>query len=358
MSSGGVDPVRWASLEYVNLWTSAPTLRFPLVTTGDAAGAGRLGAPGTRVLLGDGPLAMGSFPSGRLTLGGWFDDDENLGAEFSVLFSGVRAAHFQAASDSAGAPLLAIPFSDVTGATPQESSLVISQPGVRQGNISADDANAFFSMELDGLVELSDLLPGDAYRTTLVGGLRFLTFKERFQLDSASSDLSGLSSTTNDIFMDKDYFSGGDFGLRTSRRFKRFTVELTAKTAIGVTQQYQYITSQHGLAFYPTRVDYSARDGLFSQGTNISYFYPHYAFSVVPSARLRLGYDLTQHLRLTLSYEAFLWTRVMRPSDQIDRQINLSQLSGPLAGAARPAVLSNRTDFWAQGFSVGLQYNY
>ena len=51
--TAGVDPVRWASFEYVNLWTSAPPLRFPLITTGDAASGGRLGAPGTRVLLGD-----------------------------------------------------------------------------------------------------------------------------------------------------------------------------------------------------------------------------------------------------------------------------------------------------------------
>jgi len=49
---------------------------------------------------------------------------------------------------------------------------------------------------------------------------------------------------------------------------------------------------------------------------------------------------------------------MMRPSDQLDRQINLSQLNGPLVGAARPAVLSNHTDFWAQGFTVGLQFNY
>ncbi|HUY93403.1 MAG TPA: BBP7 family outer membrane beta-barrel protein [Pirellulales bacterium] len=245
----GVDPVRWASFEYVNLWTSAPPLRFPLITTGDAAGGGRLGAPGTRVLLGDGPLSMGSFPAGRYTLGGWIDDEENFGGEVSLLYTGVRAAHFQAASNSAGDPLLAIPFSDVTSGTPQESSLVISQPGVRHGNITVDDANAFFSAEIDGLVELSDLLPGDAYRTTLVAGARMLSFKERFQLDSVSTDLSGLTSATNDIFMDKDSFFGGDFGLRTSRRFKRFTVELTGKAAIGITNQSQYITSQNGLSY-------------------------------------------------------------------------------------------------------------
>ena len=78
----------------------------------------------------------------------------------------------------------------------------------------------------------------------------------------------------------------------------------------------------------------------------------------MPAARLRLGYDLTDHIRLTASYEAFLWTRIMRPSDQLDRQINLSQTYGPLVGVARPTLPNRHTDFWAQGFTVGIQFNY
>lgn len=354
----GVDPVVWASLEYVNLWTSAPPLAFPLVTTGDAAGVGHLGAPGTRVLLADKQLSMGSFPAGRFTLGAWFDFDENYGAEFTTLFTGVRAAHFTAASDAAGNPLLAIPFSDVTSGTPQESSYVVSQPGVRHGSISIDDANSFFSTDVDGLVELSDYMPGDFFRTTLVAGLRVMNFKERFQLDSLTTDVSGFSLGRNDIIMDQDYFTGGDFGLRCSRRFKRLSVELTGKAAIGETWTVQYVTSQNGLPFFPARMNFSAREGFFTQPTNISYTNSHHAFSVVPAARLRLGYDLTDNIRLTCSYEAFLWTNLMRPGDQLDRQINLSQTYGPLVGLARPGLPNRHTDFWAQGFSVGVQFNY
>lgn len=354
----GVDPTVWGSLEYVNLWTSAPTLPFPLVTTGDAAGAGHLGAPGTRVLLGDGPLSIGSFPAGRFTIGAWFGFDENYGAEFTTLATGVRAAHFQAAGDAAGNPLLAIPFSDVTSGTPQESSLVISQPGVRHGNISIDDANSFFSADLDGLIELSDYLPGDMFRTTLIAGLRTMSFKERFQLDSLTTDMSGFSLGHNDIIMDQDSFFGADFGLRASRRFKRFTIEATGKAAIGETWATQWVTSQNGLPFFYPRMNFSAHEGFFTQPTNISYNYANRAFSVVPAARLRLGYDLTDHIRLTASYEAFLWTQIMRPSDQLDRQINLSQTYGPLVGVARPTLPNRHTDFWAQGFTVGVQFNY
>jgi|GEM_PF-3297282 len=354
----GVDPTKWGSIEYLNLWTPGPPLPFPLVTTGDAAGAGHLGASSTRVLLGSGPMSIGSFPAGRVTAGAWFDDDENFGGEFTAFFTGLRAAHFQAAGNASGGPLLAIPFVDVSGTAPQESSLVISQPGVRSGRISADDANIFGGLDLHGLINLSDFLPNDHNRLALLAGLRTLFFKERFQFDSVTTDMSGLTLGHNDIFMDQDNFFGGDLGLRGSRRFQRFSVELTGKAAIGVTTQTQYVTSQGSLPFFPARMDFAARDGLFTQPTNISYTFPHRTFSVVPAARLRLGYDLTDHIRLTVSYEAFLWTRMMRPSGQLDRELNLSQTFGPLAGAARPTLQSSHTDFWAQGFTAGLQFNY
>lgn len=357
-TTSGVDPTMWARLEYVNLWTSGPPIPFPLVSSGDAAGAGRLGAPGTHVLLGDGPLPIGSFPAGRFTIGRWFDFEENFGAEFSMMLTGMRAAHFQAAGDAASGPLLAIPFADVTNGTPVESSLVISQPGVRSGRISVDDANAFLSTEIDGLVELSDYLPGDTFRTTIVAGLRSMYFKERFQFDSTTSDLSGLTFASNDVFMNKDYFLGADLGMRCSRRVKRLTFELTGKAAIGVTSSLQYVTSQGNMPFFGTRMNYAARNGFFTQSSNISFTYPHRSFSVIPSAQLRLGYDLTDNVRLTASYEAFLWTGMMRPSDQLDRQINLSQTYGPLVGPAHPALPNRLTDFWAQGFTVGLQFNY
>jgi hypothetical protein len=64
-------------------------------------------------------------------------------------------------------------------------------------------------------------------------------------------------------------------------------------------------------------------------------------------------------------YEILYWNRVVRPGDQIDHNVNLSQNAvldpkgvGTLVGPAQPAPLFNRSDFWAQGINLGLEYRY
>jgi hypothetical protein len=53
---------------------------------------------------------------------------------------------------------------------------------------------------------------------------------------------------------------------------------------------------------------------------------------------------------------------VVRPGNQIDRNINLTQSqflgNGALTGQASPGPALSRTDFWAQGITFGLEYRY
>jgi hypothetical protein len=56
---------------------------------------------------------------------------------------------------------------------------------------------------------------------------------------------------------------------------------------------------------------------------------------------------------------------VLRPGNQINHNVNLSQNAvldpngvGTLVGPAQPAFLLNRSDFWAQGVSIGLEFRY
>jgi hypothetical protein len=44
----------------------------------------------------------------------------------------------------------------------------------------------------------------------------------------------------------------------------------------------------------------------------------------------------------------------------IDRNINLTQVPGPLVGAAVPAgpTFANTTDYWAQGLNLSLEFAY
>ena len=76
-------------------------------------------------------------------------------------------------------------------------------------------------------------------------------------------------------------------------------------------------------------------------------------------SKTRLGYDLTCRLKATVGWSFLYWSSVMRPGDQIDTNVNPSQLPpGTLSGIPSPQFKPVMTDFWAQGLSIGLDYRY
>jgi len=117
-----------------------------------------------------------------------------------------------------------------------------------------------------------------------------------------------------------------------------------------------YGTATAAPGFYPGFV--------YSQPTNIGSFH-HDVFSFVPQVQFKLGYDLLSNVRATVGYDFLYWTNVVRPGQQIDRTVNISQTPpdafggvNQLIGAPRPMPLSNRSDFWAQGISAGLEFRW
>jgi hypothetical protein len=79
---------------------------------------------------------------------------------------------------------------------------------------------------------------------------------------------------------------------------------------------------------------------------------------------LKVRYDLTPRWQAFVGYDCLYWNQVVRPGNQIDRNVNTSQnvlysgTGGVLAGPAAPAPLFNRTDFWAQGVNFGIEFRY
>jgi len=68
-------------------------------------------------------------------------------------------------------------------------------------------------------------------------------------------------------------------------------------------------------------------------------------------------------LRLSVGYNFLCWSSVVRPGDQIDRVIDVSQipnsgLNATPTGLLRPAPLVRATDFWAQGITFGVEFRY
>jgi hypothetical protein len=78
-----------------------------------------------------------------------------------------------------------------------------------------------------------------------------------------------------------------------------------------------------------------------------------------PEAGVKLGYAVTERLSVTVGYNFLYWTRMALAGDQVDRNVNFTQVNGGvLAGPVRPLFRGNDTDFWVQTIDLGLSFNY
>ena len=48
-------------------------------------------------------------------------------------------------------------------------------------------------------------------------------------------------------------------------------------------------------------------------------------FSILPSLEVKLGYAFNPRTRVIVGYDLWAWDQVVRPGDQINRNVNLSQ---------------------------------
>jgi hypothetical protein len=102
----------------------------------------------------------------------------------------------------------------------------------------------------------------------------------------------------------------------------------------------------------------TANGGLFTQPTNFG-LYENDEFAIIPEAKINFGYRLTQNWTLGAGYSFIYWNDIVTAGTVLDRQVNLTQIPGPLVGAARPDfAFGERRDFWAQGFNLSLEFAY
>ena len=370
----------WARADYILWWVKSAPLPVPLVTTGDpnvgfdptlvntVNTAGAIGEPGTRVLLGNSPLAFPALSGVRATAGTWIDEDQRFGAEASGFVLQRQSNTFAAGSDSSGNPPLYFPiFSAIAGT---ERAVPIADPLRKfSGDVSVTsalqlwgaEANILYTFFSDRGIELG-----------LLAGFRYADLRESLHINNTTTDLLfGNVTVLNDSFSTANQFYGGQIGGRLGMRFERLSLDVTGKIAAGSTRQTVDIEGDitqlgpnplvpPGLGTFP--------GGVFTQPSNIgkqrtSEFTD--PFAVLPALEVKLGYDLTPHIRVFGGYELMYWTRVVRPGDQINHTVNLTQNAvldpngtGTLVGPAQPATLFGRSDFWAQGINFGVEVRY
>lgn len=350
----------WFRGDYL-LWSTDGFYVPPLVTTSpdtvDPEDAGVLGED-TIILFGDSDLNAGARSGGRFTLGYSWDPCGSTGIEATYLSLGQKTTTFHAESDEDGSPVLARPFYDVVAGEPAAEPVAF--PDAWRGGVTVDATTDFEGLEI---LFRRAVYCDPCWQFDLLLGYRYNQLEDDLRITESPESIgqgSGIAvGTTFDVldhFQTSNEFNGVEFGVVSNSQYRRWGLEMAMKVSLGSTRSNvlidgRTVTTTFGGA--RSRID----AGLLAQETNIG-SYSFNEFAMVPELGLTLTYDLTRCLRATFGYTFIYWSNVARPGDQIDLDLNLTQLEGDLVGTPKPAFDFTTTDFWAQGLHFGLDYRF
>jgi hypothetical protein len=361
----------WFSAEYL-LWRFKHENAPPLLTTSNGPpNPGILGRPDTSVLVNDQNLPNDTRSGARFTLGFWFPRFDCLGMEVSYFFIGQqsRSANF---SSPNGEPVLGRPFTDVLNNNVQGAFLTggpvgtygFIVPGINGANGTFNMTSTSYLWGLEANLR-QKLCCGPCGYLDLLFGYRHLQLTDSINITDVENSVAGpgagTSVVSHDSFATRNQFNGGQIGLDGCWYFwRRCFVGGTVKVAFGDVRQTVTISGDSTITGSPN----PAANGSFPAGvlalpSNIGEFHRD-RFAVLPEATLKVGCDLTQHLRFWVGYNVIYLSDAVRAGSQIDLNLNKTLLpgNGPVVGPPRPAVLFKASDFWAQGVNFGLEYRY
>ena len=330
--------------------------------------------PGAETLFPIEQFNAGYRDGGRLRIGWWAVDGQFVGYQAEYFGFGTSTNNFFASSTASGLNLARPFFNDDPGVNAEDAAL-LSGTTVTLGA---------FTYDLDGQVEISsesNMHSGGIIRRHVLWadfdkncridwliGYRYirldelLTITDTITLNNPSAGSMVEPGTRNrrtDRFKTKNDFHGGEIGLMGEIHRGRWSLEVVGKVAIGNTHQMVGIDGT--LTQEPGGTGgFSITDGdgglLAQPGLNEGR-YTRNAFTMIPEAELNVAFQITKGLRATLGYNVLYMTRVVRPGNQIDRNLNPTRFpsgSGP-NGPTTPQALFNESYFWLGGFSGGLE---
>jgi hypothetical protein len=342
----------WARADYLAYWVKHAPLPLSVVT-GDPMN------PSQELLNSDRNLGM--FSGFRLTLGIWLDPYNSVGVEVSSFALQRRTSTFSASSDAAGNPTLAFPFTNVTPGAFGDALLPIAVPGIFAGNVTVASRLQLWGSEANADFLLLPRVEG--FQVVGLVGFRYLDLEETLNIGTTSAALLTMPATVLtqlDQFNTRNQFYGGQLGTRFNWQGDRFGIDVTGKVALGAARQtinVEGASSQTG----PGGPNGAFPGGFYAQPSNMGQSAVN-RFAVIPSIELKLYMMLCPNLHAFVGYDFLYWNQVVRPGSQLDHNINLSQSSvlgnGALLGPALPTTPFNRTDFWAQGVTVGFELRF
>src|SRR5262245_8569268 len=361
----------WAGVEYLLWFVQEPKLAVPLVTSGVLTNdpGGVLRESGTRVILGNQSVNDEPYHGVRGRLG--VDvGDSGLGFEAVGFVLNQQSTKFHFPSATVNPDVLSIPVNNLDLAT--EAVLRVRDPGRVDGtvdvnvrtNFSGAEGNIGYAVNA-GVIDwayigyrylnLTEALAMQTNFLVLADGL--VPFKGAFQPVGTAGQITESFSTRND-------FNGGQFGLVKRLAYRNVSLDVRTSVAFGETRQRLTIAGVSGIgtqAGNVTTITQTAPGGIFAQPSNIGKYVTN-QFSVVPEVGASVYVRMLDGILGYVGYNFLYWTNVVRPGEQIDRNVELQQtpFSTTFTGiqTGRPTVTSRRNDLTVHGLNAGLAIQF
>jgi hypothetical protein len=357
----------FGSADYVVGWmrhNPAPPLvqTLPADLANFQANGGKLPPGQTTTIFGSRGIDQGTFDGFRADAGMYLDRCGQWGIDASYLEYAQKSESFSIVS--LGAPVIGRYYFDPAGA--QNVFLRYTSPdGLSTGYIAANAPAQFYTYDANIRAEGPSVLSD---RVDYLLGYRYLNLKDSISIDSAASVRADANSppfniTSHESFFARNEFWGAQTGFDTYYRWGCFTVQFTGKIAFGEVRERVLIdgvlTTQAGNN--PVQV-FPNESILLVQPSNAG-FHQRTRFAVLPEGLIKLGYQITPHIRFDFGYDALVVSNVQRSGTSIDQNVN-PQLTRLLAAQTpstigRPFFDYNSSDvWWAQALTIGLAVAY
>lgn len=327
---------------------SGPANFTPIALTNPAAGI----SPNSRLLFGGGNIGGDLQAGARLTGGFWLDDDHSRA--IGIKAYGTEGFSLKQNFTSDGTQPLGLTFFNTDPLSTYEDAFIAAHNNFglnRNGSIDVASNNDF----VGGDIFFKSLLDsGCNYRLDGIVGYQFARLDDDLLMRAVINDVnSGDTFTFNDLFAAKNTYNAGSLGAQAEIYKNNFTLSMLGKISLGNMRQEVTIAGTN------TRNAIESAGGFYTQPfTNIGV---HSRDVTVwsPEANFKLSYAVTNDLSLSVGYTFIYWNKMALAGDQIDRNVNATQLSGGgLIGPGDPMFNFRNTDYWLQTIDIGVNWRY
>lgn len=339
---------------------------FPLVSAGTTITQGAQPDLGSTTLFGAQNFQFNPFVGARFTVGKWFRSNPLWGMEWSAFVTEARADRFVI---GVGDQVLARPFIDATTGLP--ASFIIASPGFARGGVNATVLSQLWGMEWNLQRKLWN---SPTKNVAFQLGFRYLDLHESLAVQSQSFFDPGVTTffyglnlapfriDVEDAFDTRNQYFMGQLGLQGEWHYRRWVFGWGGKLGLGDVRETSDITGLSRLVLTQGSAPNEVPGGLLALSSNIGRSHDD-KFVVMPEGKVSIGYRMWKNVDLALGYSILYLSRAIRPSDQIDPNLNpafipTSNTYSFPAGPARPHLIFNQSDFWVQGLNFSLSIHY